>query len=492
VAIIAISVNLFNLLPITPLDGGRLVEIALLSRWPRLRGLFALASVGAFVALAVWIKSPALWAIIALLVIGLRAQWQAARLQSAWQEGLPEGQQLAHLYDVMQQKLRLAVFTRQWALARAVFTHRLMHRPRWWESALTLLLMVAVWVGPGALAFQSLSLGGGSRHDERTAAQRSFDEFYTQFETSDEADETGARFLEPLQQRARALAPDDPRRIDVEVMQAGTLGEPARRQGIERILARGKSGLTWTVDALVRSELSALYLRVRELPAPERLAQLREGVDWAERVAPRALAPTLDARLRVAEAIDESGDTPAARDLLAQIRQRAVHADDCRCALGTVTRAQVWFHLSHGESDQALALLQQAPRTDRAGTDGRADSMDRAWALLLGGRTDEGLAKMREAAYWQPADAGWLVRILQPRTAKPRLVEPLDLAFALRSAGRDAEARELLATQGGRRCMAAPAGIGFHELMAPWQSERDRLLLETVRAACPAGAALAS
>jgi hypothetical protein len=327
VAIIAISVNLFNLLPITPLDGGRLVEIALFSRWPRLRGLFALASVGVFIALAVWAGSPALWAIIALLAAGLRSQWQLARLQSAWQEGLPREQQLAHLFDVMQQKLRLAAFTRQWALARAVFTHRLMHRPRLWESALTLLLMAAVWAGPGALAFQSLSFGGGPQRDGRTTAQRSFDELYTRFETSDEEEETAAKFLEPLQQRARALAPDDPRRIDIEVMRAGTLGDPARRGEIERILAQGKSGLTWTVDALVRSELSALYLRVRQLPAPERLAQLREGVGWAERVAPRALAPTLDTRLRVAEAIDESGDTRAARELLAQIRSRA---DDCR------------------------------------------------------------------------------------------------------------------------------------------------------------------
>jgi hypothetical protein len=345
--------------------------------------------------------------------------------------------------------------------------------------------MVAVWAGPGALAYQNLSFGS-PHHDSRTAAQRAFDEAVAQMQdTDDEVDAQQA--LGPIRQRAQSLAPDDPRLVDLQVMQAGTFGEPEHRKQIEAILKGGKDGHQWTRDSLVRSELSALYFRARELPAPERLAQLRDGVQWAERVAPRPLAATLDARLRVAEALDDGGDTGAARKMLTQIRSRAEHADDCRCDLGSVARAQVWFHLSHGESDQALALLRQAPLADRAGSTGRVYSMDHAWALLLGGQTDEGLAQMRIAAYWQPREVRWPDRMTGNPVAQPRLVEPLDLAFALRRAGRDEDARTLLATQGGWRCQASSgsASFGFHEMTAPWQRERDRLLEETARAACP-------
>jgi len=444
--------------------------------------VFGILSVATLAGLALWSHSPALWVIVALLAVGQRSRWQAARLQAAWREGLPRELQLRSLFVALE-KLRVTSFTRRWTLVRAAFTQRTLLKPRIWESLLTVSLLTPVWIGVTALAFQIWA----PRHsvatrDTRTTAQRAFDD------AMDDADEDdgNSEALGVLRQRAAALDAADPRRIDLQVVEALAAPEPERRQQVEDILTAGKGGLRWPLDAVVRSELyelgglSSNYLK---MPAVERAQRLRAGIGWSERVAPALVASTIDARLRLAEAIDDGGDSAGASTMLAEIGRLA---DSCRCERRRVARAQAWFYLSHGESDKALRLLQPEALDSVATSPGSTGGVDYAWSLLLSGRTEEGLQQMHMAAYRQAPRANGLLGLLQGPAVRARLSEPMDLAFALRAASRLEEARAVAASPAAKwQCELLRSGT-LYEYRAPWQRERDRLLAEAAREVCPA------
>jgi Zn-dependent protease len=481
VALLAVGVNLFNLLPVTPLDGGRLLEIALFARWPRLRGAFAWVSVAAFAGLAQWAHSVTAWMIAGLLFLGLPSQWRAAILETAWKEDLPKEQQLRRLFSVLRERLRVAGIARQLALARAVYQHRLMRRPRLWESLATLALLVVVWGVPAAFAVRLWPHGGFGRHaEERSMAQRSFDEAWEAADAADGRSEA----LQTLRRLGQALAPDDPRQVDLLVAQAQEVEEPEHLRRIEAVLRSGRDGRRWTVDRIVRAELAAQVAAVVDRPAPERAGRMRAAIDWAERLAPGARAATVPARLRLAEAVDDGGDAPGARARLAQLRQLAETDADCRGELRGVLRAQAWFAVDHQAPGAAAALLEAGAASESAvpGTTGLA--LDYAWALLLSGRTDEGLARMRGAAYLPAFEPDLLQRLQGAQRRESRLAAPMDLAFALRRAGRGEEARALLAALPAWQCNAVRNGELRYEARDPWQRERDRFLRETADALC--------
>lgn len=481
-ALIAVTINLFNLLPFTPLDGGRLLEIALFSRWPLLRGVFALLSVGAFAAIASWLHSPSLWVIVGILVLGMRSQWTMARLQSAWDTALPRRDQLVRILSVLENRLRVVSFTRQWALVRAVSSHAKMGKPRAWESAMTMTIMVGVWLLPGAYVADTWQRA--DRHvipDSRTEAQRDFDGLLD----ADDEEEPNRAAIQGLAEKARRLAADDPRQVDLAVMQAMAEDAGVREDLLGRIVQQGRDGIHWSIHGIIRSQLSDAYSDAAQLPANARRERLQAALAWADRVAPGALAPTIEVRLRAAEALDEGGDTAGARAELAGLAETARTADDCACELHRVMRARAWFHLSHGENVQALALFKALAEGNGHPPRWQA-ALDLAWALELNGDTDAGLAQMRAAAFATHASAGWLQRAATLVAPPARLLAPLDLAFALRRAGRDADARSLLANRGDAECRAVISLGSFHEVEGPWQRERDRLIVETARAACPA------
>ncbi len=478
IALIAISVNLFNLLPITPLDGGRLVEIALFSRWPRLRLAFALLGVVAFVALAVWLSNLALWLIALILAAGVVGQWRQARLFRAWKPGISPTAQVLHLFGVLRET-GVQSFARQWSLVHGVVTHRLTHPARGWESAATLIALAAIWLGTAAVTAQFWPGSIRTPGDPRTRQQVAFDSVINGFRE----DRDDPAKLQELRERADALQPDDPRRVDLHLEEARRQPDEKRREALARVLAEGRAGKYWTVDRVVRTEMSRAR-KVQGTPA-ERAAALREAIAWSERVAPRLLAPTIDVRLRLAEAIDDGGDRSQALAMLATLRDRAEGDDDCRCELRSVMQAQVWFHISHGEYDAAIALLKDPAFAAKRDDVPSQYDVDHAWALLLSGRTDEGLEKMRAAA-WSPAYKPTAFdKALGVPQGGPRLAHPLDMAYALRQAGHDKEARRLIRLRWVWECQSLPNRMKDPTHAAPWQREREHLLGETGLVVCP-------
>src|SRR5262249_36093879 len=147
-------VNLFNLLPLTPLDGGRLIEISIFSRWPGARVALAFFSAVAASFFAAWAEDPYLLPLVVILWLSLFNQWRAADLQRAWKEGLSPREQLLHLFEAAQKSFGPQPFVKQYRLIKAVFDQRKIHPPRPWESAVIILIMLLVWGGTGAAAIE--------------------------------------------------------------------------------------------------------------------------------------------------------------------------------------------------------------------------------------------------------------------------------------------------------------------------------------------------
>lgn len=76
----AFGINLFNLLPFTPLDGGQMVETFLFARRPRLRFVFFAVSVAALVVIGLALDNKVLAGAGLVLALGLPAAWKRARL----------------------------------------------------------------------------------------------------------------------------------------------------------------------------------------------------------------------------------------------------------------------------------------------------------------------------------------------------------------------------------------------------------------------------
>lgn len=160
-----VLINGFNLLPILPLDGGRLFEALIFERHPALDVLFRLLAIAGLGWLA-FNGFPALGVLAVLMLIRLRLQaaqaFEAARLRRAFRyssEIAANGdEELAALHDAAVRAvahLRVNESTRKgvWQQAVRDIFDRVAHSPaNWWQTLLLLLVwLLALVVGAVAL-----------------------------------------------------------------------------------------------------------------------------------------------------------------------------------------------------------------------------------------------------------------------------------------------------------------------------------------------------
>lgn len=482
-AAMAIAVNLFNLLPITPLDGGRLLEVCLFARWPGLRLVFVLVSVCGFFALAYWGDTPSLWFIAFALGAGVAGQWRIVRLQRAWRDDLGLEQQLVHLFEVARRNFRIQTFARQYALIKAVLTHRAIHRPRVWESVLALGLMIGLWSAVGAMAYEYWPAQPSRQRAEapKSPAQLQFDQVYSEVEEAgDEGD------LSRLEQTAQALDAADPRHCDLAVLKARAIPPEDRRNRLEGLLGEGKGGVRYSLDDIADLILSELDWNTQAQSPQLRAAALQDALERIDRIAPTVQAGTLDARLRMAEAVDQSGDSARALALLQQLREPALATSIGHRGRAQVLLALSWFYLSQGRSADALALLQSAEAARPVQRPLDPLALAYAWALLESGRIAEGLAQMRLASYAEARKPKLLERLASAGGTGARLVHPLEMAYALVRADRLEEAGALIAERRDWYCQFRDDA----ELAAwvePWQQTKERELRKLKTRLCSVG-----
>lgn len=488
VAVMAIGINLFNLLPLTPLDGGQLMELSLFSRWPRSRLVFSALSVLALLALALWFGNIALGVVGVALGFGLVHQLRVSRLDQRWQEGLPLKEQLEHLFGQARQLFGARGFLQQYPMVRAVVERRKIARPRLWESLLVLALLVPLWGGLGYFTAQrTTSFVTAPEADTRSAQQRAFDERYQAYRDSDDENGSEAR-LDALLQARDQLEADDPRRVDLRLMLTWEMGQAERSGELERLLAEGREGSSEDLEDIERQWLDAVHDQHREAAPSQRAAALASAISRGEELLPKQPAGTIEARLRHAEQIDLGGDPQAAETLLAQIRHLAERSDDCRCELRRVLTAQAWYFLSHDRPRDAVTVIEASP-VGRELRQSRHDlSTAYAWALLESGQVPEGIEQMRTASYGKAPRPSLLQRLGLADTPPPRLHNPLDLAYALRRGPQPEQAQALMTRQFQWLCEvysgAAEAGKPVDHA-DPWQQLRERRLTETAQAICP-------
>lgn len=163
---LTLFINAFNLLPLTPLDGGRVVEALLFTRLPVLRLVFALAGMAGLGALAWFSRDPVIAAIAGVLLMGLPWQWRVMRLERAMHRCLrpedgratgaanapvTEEEAVRRLFGVLQQPAFARwPFVRRAAAAGALLPSLQSRAPGWAEGAAGLLIYLACLVLPVA------------------------------------------------------------------------------------------------------------------------------------------------------------------------------------------------------------------------------------------------------------------------------------------------------------------------------------------------------
>jgi Zn-dependent protease len=465
-ASLAIIINLFNLLPLTPLDGGQLLEVALFSRWPAARPLTAGLSVIGFGGLSLWSDELTFKVIAGLMVLATVHLARALPFDRAWQPGLPESDQIRRLFEVAQRTIRVQSFTRHYAAVKGVVARRRLRPARWWEGALALVLLIGVWIGAGVVAdrtglYRAL-WGNTTAHAGRTRLQVGFDALL------DDDYHVEADRLRRLETLARGLAADDPRQVDLEVVRIWQLPATERSDRILVLVKRGRDGYTFGLRNVVAYSLDGIIAALDKVPPAERAEAARRAADAITDQAPDFYVDTIPARLKVAEAIDQGGDHEAAWALLGELRHHVFHDQRGAYELNGVVAAQVWFQLNRGEPEKALAALDGLP--DRLG-------VERAWALLAAGRQQDALAAMRRSAN---------VNIGTNSEVWPE--QAMDLAYILGRSGHRDEARALIAAQQDSWvCSLHTSGRGSWD-SPPWQQVRYRLLAETAGELCPGDA----
>lgn len=129
-AVMAVALNAFNLLPIHPLDGGKIFEILLLSRWPWLMFAGRVVGIALLAAMALTVDDPltrsVMLGVILVLVLGISHLWREATLARALQRegawgGLSREQALRAVFGgIVRQGWRGMAWSSQRLLATAL------------------------------------------------------------------------------------------------------------------------------------------------------------------------------------------------------------------------------------------------------------------------------------------------------------------------------------------------------------------------------------
>ncbi|MDR3418261.1 MAG: hypothetical protein P4L83_18970 [Nevskia sp.] len=485
-AVMAVAVNLFNLLPIAPLDGGQLVDLSLFSRWPRSRLSFSLAGAAAIVALAVQLKSTAMTFAAVAIAAGMRSQFRIMRLQRAWRDGLDHETQIRNLFETAKRSFRVQTYAQQAMLVKVVLTRRLLRGARAWESALVLSVLLLLWGGAGAAALtvwgpaeiRSWALGVRSVSDHRSPAQRAFDTAYDGEDSDDGPD------IAALDQLAPRLTKNDPRRVDLAYLHGMRLQEPERATALEALLATRRDGHFNQLDTMEEQWLDNAYEGSTGAAPEARAAALTATIERAMKLVPDGFPGTVDARLKLAELVDRAGDAGKAETMLLELRRRATNADNCRCALRHVVAAQARFDESRHRAPEALTAIESSPFTGELKRYGGDLPLEYAWALLESGRLQEGAEQMRVATVWQPRTS-LLQRMMPDRDTRLRSVHALEMAYAWHLAGRDSEIETLEPFSLRAACAMQQGPRAPGEDRGPWLQARETTLGDFARSICP-------
>lgn len=404
--IACLIINYLNLLPVSPLDGGRVVETFLFARLPAARFAFAVLGVALLVAFGLYAHDKVLLVVGVLLAFAIPHQWQVMQLDRAIDrtggETVDEQGALERIFGALQEP-RFARWgaPQRLQVAGALLPEVQGRRARPLESVGGLAVYLLFLLGPVLLAAQAFP--GGWQTAMLVVGLRT------------------------------AYVPDD---VDPDPP-AAEPPAPTR---------------DWIAEAG----------RLDRVPEPERLRVLLEAARQAEEMddleqrdrLARSAGPLADARapgdLDRARTLLLLGDTsePAARQHLAQLVQEQAGATD-PLALDLLATAKQRLAMGTGvPAAEEVALLEQAvehlrqARADRIRLLAAEQSLGRAYHRHGYMDAAESVLRGQVRAHVLPAEGDRTRRALENRVG--RMNADVDLAWFLMDRGRGAEAARIL------------------------------------------------
>lgn len=312
-ALLLLLINLFNLLPILPLDGGHLLHLLLPERAVNVRMVFDALAIVALAALAWWLDAWWLM-LLALVPFGnLRNAGRDGRLLAALRQARAdapprsEPEELEQALGVVRTDAAAPVpLAAQFALAEQALTQARVQPMR----RRTVVLLTALWLGCFATSFALPQVR--ALIAPFFATSHSMDRINRAL--ADVNDETTALSNDELVQATIVLLGNDDR-SDRTTATADELDTVEQRLG-QALHPAYRSIMAATGGDVLRETLG--------LAAPAQLRPLSERNDCLERIAADAGWPGFDAGLQVAFVVaDIAGADTAGRERLLDRRQLA-------------------------------------------------------------------------------------------------------------------------------------------------------------------------
>lgn len=414
----ALSINLFNLLPFTPLDGGQIVDTFLFSRRPRFRFAFFVTSLGALVAVAIALSSIPLAAAALLLALGIPGGWQRMRLLNGLATLAPGETAVNALF----QRVHATPGPRWPAFAQRVQTVRTLlpwlsgRAPTWAESLVGIGIYLTAIVLPVPLLWDT------------GLPQQAFYSFnsFTQIGADVAPPDWAKQLAEATTPEARwkvlwaagrwfEEAEDETQALQYyQLALAETSNMPEDSQKAVHVIDARLAIARYSEPDVTRPAYLELMPTLRELPPAERwrLADVLEAMNWLdaqatvetrieryrEAIVARELAggeniySLLDDRVQLARLLDAQGEAEAAEALLH--KNLAYLTDEQRKTAIWQVEPLIWFLIAHERATEAETLFAAQPMPTYYS---ETLSSTLAWTHLAQGKTASARKILAEA-----------------------------------------------------------------------------------------------
>ena len=403
-AIVAATINFFNLLPIVPLDGGRVLEAMVFCRLPRLRFAFAVLCCGLLFGLGLLLNEGVLKVLAVLFALALPHQWRLMQLDQTLLRTHPaksEADALRTIFAALQApKFTRWSYSKRSAMASALVPELMGRRPNWCESVVGLAIYACALIVPISAAFLAvpqlgraasvfLPSAGIAPDDVEPAseaavppaidwsarladatrlsdAERLVAYLGAAGQANDSEDTaTAARHYRFAWDLAQTLPVRDQRRIEaMEGLANVTDQDSERDELLKRIVAEldqpQGDEREWVANAKEQLSYGAVN-------TAEQVKLLREVVALRSAAGPPHQQALLLSQLSLAKALDRLGDASSAEaELRKRIDQLTLAPKNGRSREALHLRQQtvtgqidlVWFLMGHARSAEAQKLVE--------------------------------------------------------------------------------------------------------------------------------------